>query len=42
MNCKMKEDSNDMKSRSMREIFFTVISEHENKDTEQVLKNFFE
>ena len=41
MNCEMKEDLIDMKSRSMKDnLLFTDISEHENEDTEQVLKNF--
>ena len=41
LNCEMKEDLIDMKSRSMRDnLLFTDLSEHENEDTEQVLKNF--
>ena len=41
MNCEMKGDLIDMKSRSMIDYFlFTDISEHENEVIEQVLKNF--
>ena len=37
----MKGESIDMKSRSMRDnLLFTDISEHENEDTEQVIKIF--
>ena len=41
LNCEMKEDLMDMKSRSMRDnLLFTNISKHEHEDTELILTNF--